>query len=530
MTKLKTRPKTFLQKFIDQGGLKKIRYVKQSIIDMELISLRKLGAKRENHEIELAFIQKKISYLFNSRMYTEIIEATRCNRKCRLIIPPKWNIYFKSQSIQVNPFLSSFKWLIFISLVVIKSVVSGMYSIVKRENYGLNEFIATQKLLGIKTVLLNPKFPIGDKFNGEPALDFGNWYSKLTPIDSKISFINFELPYNEKEISYYGKSITCKSFKRFDFGISFYSKINLSIYAAILLFRGILKSLQGNLATLTCYNELILSKRLSFVPSNELPEKVLFSDNHGILMPIWVNQLAKSQVLIEYIFFSSYDSPSIHENEDPRQDFWKLNSWPKMICVDEFQAEFMKKNLVYENQVVEVGGFPYFSDNNDKLPASNSFTISVFDFEPGVNTIGVSTISECGYNNHAVNANFLSEIYKIAKELNLLILHKPKRRSHIDSRPNKYKAFIDSLDSNYYQSVAPEVSPARLITETNCSISMPITTTGVLANSYGRKAIYFDPLGEVSKEDAALRGVVLASNSVELTDLLKNMKNAWAGE
>jgi polysaccharide biosynthesis PFTS motif protein len=523
MTKLKIRPETFFQKFIDQGGLRKIRNVKQLVIDLELRSFRKLNGNKFDSQIELAYIQKKISYLFNSKMYIKIVESSRNNRKCSLIIPSKWNASFNSQSIRINSFISSLKWVTFISLVIIKSITDGFINILKREDYKLNEFIVAEKSKGIQTVLLNSKFPIGEIFNGEPAIDFGNWYSSLNPRNSTISFIYFAKPSIEKKVVYHGKSITCKSFKSFNFGISFFSKIQLSIYAFKLLFQGILQSLGGNMATLVGYNELIFSKRLSFVQLNELPEKVLFSDNHGILMPIWVNQLVNSKVSVEYLFFSSYDSPSLHKDEDPRQDFWQLNSWPKMICVDQFQAEFMKKNIVYGNQVIEVGGFPYFSDNRDEIPSVKSFTISVFDFEPGINTIGISTISECGYNDHTINERFIFEIYRIALELNLVIFHKPKRRATLEGRTSRYKMFIDNLDSNHYIQVAPEVSPARIVQETNVTIGMPITTPGILANSYGHKAIFFDPLGKVMKKDPALRGIVVASNAIELKALLSDL-------
>jgi polysaccharide biosynthesis PFTS motif protein len=83
--------------------------------------------------------------------------------------------------------------------------------------------------------------------------------------------------------------------------------------------------------------------------------------------------------------------------------------------------------------------------------------------------------------------------------------------------------FIDNLDSNHYIQVAPEVSPARIVQETNVTIGMPITTPGILANSYGHKAIFFDPLGKVMKKDPALRGIVVASNAIELKALLSDL-------
>ena len=527
MNKLESRRDFFYQRFIEQGGLKKIRHAKKTIIDMEIEDLKKYSRNKEEYEKQLAFIQKKISYLFNTRMYTEIVKKNYMNNTSMLTIPAKWNPYFKSQSIQINRYMSRIKWFTFILLLIMKSTIEGFANIIRKENYEINNFIAAQRLNNIKTVLLNPKFPMGDKFKGDPALDFGGWYAKSSQIDKRINIIHFEPPFKHTEVKYEDKAVFSKSFKSFNFGISFSSKITLTIFSIKLLCQGVAQTLSGNFATLVGYNELLFSKRISLVPLKELPDKVLFSDNHGILMPIWVNQLVKSQISVEYVFFSSYDSPSIYNDEDPRQDFWKLNSWPKMICVDEFQAEFFNKNSVYKNQIVEVGGFPYFTDKNYESPNANNFTISVFDFEPGKNTMGISTISECGYHNLTVNQKFISIIYDIAEELDLLILHKPKRRSVIENRSEEYKEYINRLDRRHYISVPPEVSPARLIKETNCTISMPITTPSILANKLGRKAIYFDPLGKVHRKDPALRGITIASNPIELRDLLGELKKDW---
>jgi len=479
---------------------------------MELNSLGKIDLDRNTKEKELGFIQKKISYLFNSRMYAEIAVNNYRNKKNALLIPPNWYRHFSLHSFEINRFISRIKWAVFIILLTGKSVFQGLQNAFKIENYSLNKFIANNKTDANEIIILNSKFPPGNLFNGKTSLDFGGWCLEQVKPDAQLIFVYFSSESKNYEVNYNERSLKCISFKKFDFGISYKRKFKLTIYAIKLLIKGLLLFMVGKFETIVGYLELIIAKRFSLVCENELPDKIVFSDNHGVLMPIWVNQLMKSGVQVDYIFFSSYDSPTLYDTEDPRQDFWKLNSWPKIICVDQYQADFMNKNLLYKDQKVEIGGFPPFSDCDLNIPVFDRFTISLFDFEPGKDHFGISTISECGYNTFKVNENFISVVYEIAQELNAIILHKPKRRSTLLNRSKEYNQFIESLDSQHYISLAPEVSVARLILETNCTVSMPITTPSLLANYYGKKSLYFDPLGKVRQNDPSLRSVELASD------------------
>jgi polysaccharide biosynthesis PFTS motif protein len=356
-------------------------------------------------------------------------------------------------------------------------------------------------------------------------MDFGNWYSSQTEQGVQLTFIYFSSNNESKVIKYGKRDVFCKNFAKFDFGISGKSKITLILYSIGLLIKSIRELCTGKCESFVCFYELILSKRYSIVQKNELPDKLLFSDSHGVLMPIWVNQLMKLGVTVDYLFFSSYDSPTLYYEEDPRQDFWKLNSWPNLICVDQYQSDFIKKNLMYSDQNVEVKGFPYFNDNNYVFNDSDRFVISLFDFEPSEGLLGLSTISECGYNSFQVNEKFLSTIYFIAQELDALILHKPKRKSTLENRSHEYVRFINGLDPFFYKSLPPEVSPARLILNSDCTISMPITTPGLIAKKYGRNSIFFDPSGKISQDDPALRKTLFTNDSIKLMKILKNFKN-----
>ena len=51
---------------------------------------------------------------------------------------------------------------------------------------------------------------------------------------------------------------------------------------------------------------------------------------------------------------------------------------------------------------------------------------------------------------------------------------------------------------------------------------MPFTSTSIIANEYGYKSAYYDPTGQLLKNDPAAHGVILLSNKIELENWILN--------
>jgi polysaccharide biosynthesis PFTS motif protein len=346
--------------------------------------------------------------------------------------------------------------------------------------------------------------------------------------EKEIVFISFNRNPKDLQTSNPGQGFYWSEFKKFQIGIKFSNKIQLFFYALNLLFIGCFNLCRSNPSILVNFDDLIFAKRLAYVSKSELPDSLVFSDSHGVLMPYWINTLNRADHLIQYIFFSSYDSPTIYPDEDPRLDFWKLNSWPQIYCVDAYQKTFIKNNMFSKSQNVSEIGFPYFTDSTFNFPRSTKPKIALFDFEPGLNHFGISTLSELGFNSYETNKLFISGIYKVASELGFMIFHKPKRANVLNYRDTDYREFIKNLSSEFYFSIPPETSPARLILETDCTICMPISSPGFIALTMRKKSLYYDPLGVINLNDPALRDAPLARSHEEIKTFLNQVLSGFA--
>jgi hypothetical protein len=508
------------ESFIAKNGLKSVREAKRKIVLYEKFKLQSYTIPKSDYEIKLYLIQRSISYLFNTKMIKNICNKTCEEKKISPAIPPEWCIFFDNEKLMVNKFISRIKWWNICVVTSIKSLFKGMFDVLKFESFELNDKISGLKTNGTKVVLLNPNFPSTNIFTSRSEYSFGYWYADSIMRSSKISFIHFNKDIGDSVVKIKEKTLDCIYVEQFRYGLRYKKKWKLVVFALLLYIRGIVKLFLGDGSIMMAFNDILIGKRISLINSELLPDKIIFSESDGILKPFWINELNSSKTIVEYIFFSSYDSPKVYPDEDPRQDFWQLNNWPNLLCVDDFQAEFISKNLYGIGQVVSTTGFADLTDCDYEFPESFQKKLAVFDYEPGLNHLGYSSISDCGYFKYEVNQVFLKTIYDLARDENYLILYKPKRESVLGNRPKWYKDFLSSLNPLFFQIIPPATSARRLIEHTDVTISMPLTSTGFIAIKNKKLSVYFDPLNRILPSDPALRGVPLAHNKEQLSKLV----------
>ena len=88
----------------------------------------------------------------------------------------------------------------------------------------------------------------------------------------------------------------------------------------------------------------------------------------------------------------------------------------------------------------------------------------------------------------------------------------------------KYVQRINQLvkKSNYIR-VNPEIDALQLIKKTKSCISMPFTSTALIAKAEDKHSVYYDPSGIIQKDDIAAHGIPVLSNTDELQEWVKNI-------
>lgn len=80
-----------------------------------------------------------------------------------------------------------------------------------------------------------------------------------------------------------------------------------------------------------------------------------------------------------------------------------------------------------------------------------------------------------------------------------------------------YRKLLDDLSKlNHVRLIDPDISAISVIEKSCAVISMPYTSTALIARELGKPSIYFDPTGLLQKNDRAAHGIPVISSQVDL--------------
>jgi len=104
------------------------------------------------------------------------------------------------------------------------------------------------------------------------------------------------------------------------------------------------------------------------------------------------------------------------------------------------------------------------------------------------------------------------------------MLHKMKRKSKFsdDMYLRKISQLSEKVD---YTSIDSDLDALNIIQQTKACISMPFTSTALMAKLEGKPSVYYDPSGLIQKDDRAAHGVPVLSNIDELQEWVKSIGN-----
>ena len=117
---------------------------------------------------------------------------------------------------------------------------------------------------------------------------------------------------------------------------------------------------------------------------------------------------------------------------------------------------------------------------------------------------------------------FLEHVCSATRKYNFDMLWKKKRNIGRVAHPF-YRPLADQLANNsHVMLVDPEISAIRVIESSVAVISMPFTSTALIAKEMGKPSIYYDPSGLLQKDDRAAHGIAILSTRDELETWLSH--------
>lgn len=284
----------------------------------------------------------------------------------------------------------------------------------------------------------------------------------------------------------------------------------------------------ANLVRGHCWNALLLNQAVQRVQAALLPADLLateyfFHNSQWMYRPLWTYELDSKGSTASLYFYSTNCErfKDARGYPSPHYGYAAMN-WPRYLVWDGYQADFVRRVTGGASEVVEVGPI-WFTSSTQELDGVRERSVALFDVTP----FRHSKFCEFGmdnlfYTSEVANA-FVRDVVELSRQVGADVLWKRKRNVARSAHP-KYRSFIDLLNyGNDIRLVAPEISAIRVIQASQAVISMPFTSTALIARSLGVPSVYYDPSGIVQRDDRAAHGIEILIGRHELDQWLKEI-------
>jgi len=465
-------------------------------------------------DAEIALRQQLIFSLVYLKLNRAILLSIDSGKKLKYPLPDQWINIVEKNGLKISFFWSS----IYFKLYIAKLYISGLISFFVNIIFAFNLFKLADSNKYIQFTDLSVNNLPTNNYDIK-SKNIINWYINKRIISNKSLIIKHNVP-QIKTLYLNGIEVisSVKIFPRLTLLNSI--KYFFSMLATIL--HTFIDLLRGKWWHSFMLKQSLLAKRIKFTLNEQLAEEYLFSNSSMLNRPLWTYEASKRGSKVTLYFYSTNCEYFKHSKKDAIIPIgYSAMNWPNYLVWDIYQSNFLKRLNNFITNIIVVGPI-WFESKSSLKKINKTKSIALFDVSPVRDSI-YSTFSapDKYYRSHNCIA-FINDILEIASKYDYQIKFKTKRE-FTNKIELKYRKFIQKLMLNpIIKFVDPNTSAIDIIESCDMTISMPFTSTSVIAKEYGFNCSFYDPTGYLSKSDPAAHGVLLLSNIIELENWILN--------
>jgi polysaccharide biosynthesis PFTS motif protein len=488
--------------FVKSGNLSKLRHLRESIMRFEIQKFSK-SMDRDDLNRSLVFLQ----FIFDSRLAKKVFLRTGSRHRLSLPIPGDWIKIFSEFGYFINCRGSRCLFVVFLIKTALIEIAKSFYYLqyVLKKNF-YNE------LKNRESILFHSSFSEKLIFSPDDKLaNFGNWYAIRYHPGKQLLYLNNCSKFSILNPRY--KTIFIKNYLL---------PLNFSNYCAF-----IVKSLVFVTISFLDYNFIkslkfislsdeILRIRFQHLDAKLLPSTVILSESSGYRYPSWLKFLEQQGVRVQFFNFSSSHSPSIKSDELVYQYPWPLLQYNEIKVIDEYQRDFLAKNLGNKLAEIEVTGVPFYTDFHYVMSPETGY-ICLFDIMFKSEGFGINTLNEIGANDLDVQQEILEIVIDYGLTRNVKICYKQKRDSNTEVfSPQTIGRIVEAQSKGLFEILDPRTSTHQIIKYSSAVISQAFTTTSIIAKQYNKPSFIVDLSNNLIATDPCLRSLPIITSKKDL--------------
>lgn len=247
------------------------------------------------------------------------------------------------------------------------------------------------------------------------------------------------------------------------------------------------------------------------VPAGALAKAYMFHNSGWIYRPLWTYEVeCKGSDVVMYFYSTNAEPFKLASGYPPMYYGYRAMNWPRYLVWDDYQADFVKR-ATHEGERVDIVGPIWFQGVACDVSSGPGLSVAVFDVTPTRSSwYRILGLDAEFYVPETVNA-FLRDICHAVSLRHGRMLWKRKRNIGSTAHP-RYRLYAEQLsDVSNIVLVDPVVSAISVIEAATVTISLPFTSTALLARQMGKPTAYYDPTGTVETDDRAAHGIPVLS-------------------
>lgn len=434
-------------------------------------------------------------------------------------LPSTWRNILREHGFEVAGFRSAIAWNIYLLLIY----AYGVLAIIRIVFAGINE-------------ALLPSFPVLGKYVYFCGLTAGNlpqptktgishdivswyqqWQERLTGLNTLCHDVKGIKPVTVENTPIISVQAIIPPLKDMTALVCYLG------WSSIALVVSFMDLLRGRWWHAFLLNQAATAMQARLQDSDNLARSYLLHNSGWIYRPLWTYEAEKKGAQIIFYFYSTNCEPFRHADGYPKyNNSWQVTTWPHHMVWDKYQSEFIRRS-VGENARVNIVGPIWFSTSSEdeiKVPEN---AVAVFDVQPVRDSYYQTLGLDFDYYIPETCNQFLADIYEVVSENCGIIAHKRKRNIGKRAHP-KYRHHVEKMEeSPDYVAVDPDMSAFKLIDRCAAVISMPFTSTALIARDFDKPSVYYDPLGLIQKNDRGAHDIRIINGKEELRSWLASI-------
>jgi polysaccharide biosynthesis PFTS motif protein len=401
-------------------------------------------------------------------------------------VPPQWRFELRKFGIRYTP-LSTSIWFFYLMKMLSLSIQRLFFHIFNIK-ISLATLPVNHQSIFFCDILESciPDISSNDSSYSSTIVD---WYLSQTNINKPIISHSLDI----SSFTYKGSMINPYSTCFPDYS-SYLELLSFFLSSCREILLSAISLLFGGWHTIILLQDKIDALRFFHAPISQV-HREYWLHNSNLYPPLWCYLLPSRNSSCHYYFYSD-PFVGISSRYFNSYNAYSLSNWPTVHCWTRDQSNVISSLMPSASVVPSPDSFIPFSDAPFIYSKGDSrHHLALFDITPFEDLTWKTFCLNHGYLRSDFCIKFLNDVLCVAAELDIQVIFKNKRP--YDYRISKsYQSFLSRALSSYdIIVVPPAVSPVKVINYASASVSMPYTSTALIANALGKASCYYDPYG-----------------------------------